>query len=65
MKNIYSFYTVKFPTGSKPYHETSENNYFMDKFPTNVEIIEVCESESLKEIVQIRVDYGKFEFLKL
>ena len=64
LENLYSFYTVKFPTGSKPC-EISECNSFMDKFPTNVEIIEVCECGSLKEILQIPMDYGKFEFLKL
>jgi len=64
LKNLHSFYALKVLTSSKTC-EISECNSFMDKFPTSVEIIEVCECGSLKEILQIPVDYGQLEFHKL
>jgi len=64
LKNLYSLDMVKFPTGAQTC-EISEYNSDMDKFLSSLEIIEVSECGSLKEILQIPKHYGKVEFLKL
>ncbi|KAK7382048.1 hypothetical protein VNO80_00707 [Phaseolus coccineus] len=64
LRNLYSFYKVKFPTSAQTC-EISECNFYMDKFLANLETIEVSECGSLKEILQISTHYGKVEFLKL
>jgi len=64
LRNLYSFFMVKFPTSAQTC-EISEYNFYMEKFLSNLETIEVSECESLKEILQISTRYGKVEFLKL
>jgi len=64
LKNLYSLYNFKFSTGGK-ISEISECDSFMDQFRASLETIEVCECGSFKEILQIPIDYGKVEFLKL
>ncbi|KAG2380283.1 Disease resistance protein [Vigna angularis] len=64
LKNLYSLDMIMFPIGSQTC-DISECNSYMDIFLSSLEIIEVSECKSLKEILQIPKHYGKVEFLKL
>ncbi|KAG2380649.1 Disease resistance protein [Vigna angularis] len=64
LKNLFSFNMIKYPIGAE-ISEISECSSYMNKFLTSIEMIEVCECGSLKEILQIPMDYGKVELLKL
>jgi len=64
LKNLFSFYITKISTSAET-SENSECNSDVIKFLASLEMIEVCECGSLKEILQIQVDYGKVEFPNL
>jgi len=64
LRNLYSFFMVKFPASAQTC-EISECNCYMDTFLANLETIEVSECRFLKEILQISMHYGKIKFLKL
>ncbi|KAG2380280.1 Disease resistance protein [Vigna angularis] len=64
LKNLYSLDMVKFPIAAQTC-DISECSSYMDIFLSSLEIIEVSECKSLKEIFQIPKNYGKVEFPKL
>ncbi|XP_022642038.1 putative disease resistance protein At1g63350 [Vigna radiata var. radiata] len=64
LENLFSIYAIKISTSTRT-SEIFECNSYMKKFLASLETIEVCECESLKEILQIPMDCDKVEFLKL
>jgi len=64
LEKLFSFYIIEISTSAET-KKISEWNSYMNKFLASLEMIEVCECVSLKEILQIQVDYDKVEFLKL
>ncbi|XP_052724933.1 uncharacterized protein LOC108346442 isoform X2 [Vigna angularis] len=65
LENLFSFYTIKISTCGEETSEISDCNSYMNEFLASLEMIEVCECESLKEILRIPVNYDKVEFLML
>ncbi|KAG2380647.1 Disease resistance protein [Vigna angularis] len=64
LETLFSFYAIKTSTSSRT-SEIFECNSYTKNFLASLEMIEVCECKSLKEILQIPIDYDKVEFLKL
>ncbi|BAT97483.1 hypothetical protein VIGAN_09094000 [Vigna angularis var. angularis] len=64
LETLFSFYAIKTSTSSRT-SEIFECNSYTKNFLASLEMIEVCECKSLKEILQIPIDFDKVEFLKL
>ncbi|XP_027905993.1 disease resistance protein RFL1-like [Vigna unguiculata] len=58
LENLFSFYAIKISTSTGT-SEIFKCNSIMKKFLASLEMIEVCECESLKEILQIPLDCGE------